>query len=570
MGLPVKAPCVLIVDDSADDARLMTYQLRREHPGLHARRVEDAEDMAQALRESSWDLVISDHSMPRFDSLSAMRVLREAQLDIPFVVYSAHYDLQQGIAAMSTGAADFVNKSSPERLLPVVRRELRNARVRREKERAERAAEEALLIDELTGLPNRKLLLRWLCARGDEPGCAAVVCLDIDRFMRINDSFGAAAADALLVQVMERLQGVLRPGDVLARLAADRFACLLEGVPDAAEARARARELLESLSEGFRHQGQELFVTASAGCALFPEHGDNAEALLRCAESAMANAKRRGRNQLSLYDPGAGGKLSLSLRLESALHHAAERNEFFLEYQPMLQRRGSVIDVAEALVRWRHPRFGVVPPDQFIPIADESGHIVEIGDWVLRHACTQAVQWRSQGHEMMTVSVNVSASQFRDPRLAERVRSALAESGLPGKALEIEITESVAMEDAEYAVTTLRSLKSLGVRIAIDDFGTGYSSLSYLKRFPLDILKIDRAFVRNLPRDAEDLSIVRAVVGLARALGLEVVAEGVETREQYRILGDEGVNRIQGYWLSKPLAAEALCGLLGRPVAMPC
>jgi diguanylate cyclase (GGDEF)-like protein len=548
---------ILIVDDSEDDSLLISRQLSRELPNAAFRRVDTEQGMLSALHEQDWDLVISDHSMPRFDSVRALKVLREVQRDIPFIVYSGAYDHEKGVAAMTGGAEDYLYKSDPQRLLPVVRRELRNAQLRRAKDRAEHEAHTMSLFDELTSLANRNLLAQKVQSRAAAPGAGAVACIDIDRFMRINDSFGFATGDALLKQVANRLQAALGSSDVLARLRGDRFSCLLWTVADAADARDQAEQLLAAFATPFQQNGQELFLTASVGCALLPEHGSDADVLLHGAEHAMAAAKKNGRNRIEIFDPKLTHGASARLQLENALHHAVEREELFLVYQPMYEVGSQRVSAAEALIRWRHERLGIVPPDQFISLADETGHIIEIGDWVLRRACQQARDWQRPGRKPLAVSVNFSAAQFRDERIQERVRNALEESGLPPELLEMEITETVAMQDAEHAIATLRSLKHMGVRIAIDDFGTGYSSLSYLRRFPIDVLKIDRSFVKELPGDGDSLSIVRTVVALARALKISVVAEGVETADQFRLLSDEGIERMQGYYFSRPLSVDA-------------
>ena len=375
---------ILIVEDSEDDSLLISRQLSREIPNASFRRVDTEHGMRSALHDQDWDLVISDHSMPRFDSVGALKVLQEARRDIPFIVYSGEYDHEKGLAAMTGGAEDYLYKSDPQRLLPVVRRELRNAQSRRAKDKAERAAQTLSLFDELTGLPNRNLVAQKVQFRATVPGAGAVACINIDRFMRINDSFGFPTGDALLKQVANRLQAVLGPEDVLARLSGDRFVCLLWNVADAADARAQAERMLGVFSAPYQQNAQELFLTASVGCALLPEHGSDADTLLHGAERAMATAKKNGRNRIEVFDPKLTHGASTRLQLESDLHHAVEREELFLVYQPMYEVFSRRVGAAEALIRWRHERFGIVPPDQFIPLADESGHIIEIGDWVLR------------------------------------------------------------------------------------------------------------------------------------------------------------------------------------------
>ncbi|MGQ0509156.1 MAG: putative bifunctional diguanylate cyclase/phosphodiesterase [Betaproteobacteria bacterium] len=547
---------ILIVDDSEDDFTLMSRELRREIPQAATRRVDNEPEMRSALRDQVWDLVISDHSMPRFDSVAALRVLHEGKYDIPFIVYSGDYDHEKGAAAMSGGAGDYLYKSDPQRLVPVVRRELRNAELRRAKDKAERAATAMSLFDDLTGLPNRILLSQKIRSRAGLPGAGAVACIDIDRFMRINDSFGFPMGDALLRQVAVRLKSALDPADVLARVSGDRFSCLLWTAADEAGALGQAERLLAVFSAPFQQNGQELFLTASVGCALLPEHGSDPNVLLHVAERAMASAKKNGRNRIEVFDPRLTQGAGTRLQMENALHHAVERDELFLVFQPMYHTATRSFSAAEALIRWRHNRFGIVPPDQFIPLADETGQIVEIGDWVLRRACQQARDWQRPGDPPLVVSVNFSAAQFRDERIRSRVQNALDESGLPPELLEVEITETVAMQDAGHAIATLRSLKRMGVHIAIDDFGTGYSSLSYLRRFPIDVLKIDRSFIKELPDDTDSLNIVRTVVALAQALKIDVVAEGVETAAQFQLLSDEGIGRMQGYYFSRPLSVS--------------
>ena len=561
-----RTPGILLIDDSEDDGLLVARELRRALPQARIQRVDNEHALRDTLRDADWDVVVSDHSMPSFDSVRALEVLREVRGETPFIVYSGQYDQRQGLEAMNLGAQDFVYKSDdPRRLVQVVRRELRNEQTRRAKEEAEQAARHSTLFDGLTGLPNQQSLTQRVQACTDAARPVAVLCVNLDRFMRINDYFGAATGDALLLQIAGRIEKALGAEDVLARWGSDSFSVLLKDVATLESARARATQVLGAFSAPFHQNGQELFLTASMGCALYPIHGQDAATLLGRSESAMAAAKRNGRNRVEMFDPSLQRTSGRNLQIESELHHAIEREELFLVYQPIVHTQDARIAGAEALLRWQNAKLGMVPPDQFIPVADEAGHIIPIGEWVLRRACRQACRWHSLGHTQVGIAVNFSAAQFRDPRAVARVRSALEDSGLPPEALKIEITETVAMQDAESTIATLRALKGMGVRLAIDDFGTGYSSLSYLRRFPIDVLKIDRSFVKDIAENADNLSIVRTIVALAHTLRIAVVAEGVETAEQARLLAEERVDRAQGYFYARPMRIEDLLAKLHQP-----
>jgi diguanylate cyclase (GGDEF)-like protein len=565
---------ILIVEDSEDDALLLERRIRRTVPGAQFTRVDCAEHMRRALRSGDWDLVISDHSMPGFDSEGAMRVLRESGLDIPFILYSGCLDSERAVSAMHVGANDWIDKHDPARLLPAIERELRNARLRREKERAERSALELSKYDTLTRLPNRSLFCELVRlrlsdpaggvpARGPEAGALqAVFYIDLDRFMRINDSLGYAAGDGLIRQVATRLRAAAPAGSIVARLGQDEFAVFATAA-DAARAPLRiAERLAKRFADPLSASGQEFFVTLSIGVSLHPAHGSDPDALLGSAESAMRTAKRLGGNGCQVYQAALQAASSENLRLENELRHAIERRQLFLVYQPVFDIATGRVVGAEALVRWRHPELGLIAPDRFIGLADDTGQIHQIGEWVLGSACAEAHRWQQAGHAGIGVAVNFSPTQFRHERFAERVRSIIRASGLAPELLEMEITEGAAMQDAEGTIETLGALKAAGIRIAIDDFGTGYSSLSYLKRLPIDILKIDKSFMREVPNDAENVAIVRTIVALGGTMKLERQAEGVETQAQLDFLRSEGCERAQGYLLARPLAAEAFRRLL--------
>lgn len=550
---------ILLVEDSEDDALLLESVLAPAIPSLQMRRVDCAVDMTEALQRP-WDLVISDHSMPRFDAFKALQVLKASGQDIPFIIYSGALEHDRGNSAMRIGADDHIGKGDYGRLVPVVERTLRHARTTRDKLEAERSKTHQENFDALTGLANQKRFIE-VAGNGFEPG-AAVLYIDVDRFMRINDSFGYATGDALIGQIARRLERCGDSGELVARIGRDEFAILVPPSDTREAARQRAERLMQCFSEAFQVNGQSLFLTISIGIGIAPQDGDDIPALLKNAESAMFNAKRQGRNTVQFYRHDLNNDSGTRLKLESALRHAVARNELFLAYQPIIDVASRRICGVEALVRWRHPELGIIPPDKFIGIADESGQILAIGDWVLRTACAQARKWHDEGFAQLAVAVNFSATQFKQPGLHDAIREALAASGLAPRFLEMEITETVAMQDAESTISTLCGLKEMGVKISIDDFGTGYSSLGYLRRFPIDILKIDKSFVRDVDSDADSAAIVRTVVALARSLKLTVLAEGVETERQFDFLALEGCDRMQGYYFAKPCEPDALHGLL--------
>lgn len=550
---------ILLVEDSEDDALLLETVLRPVIPGLEVHRVDCAADMIDALKRP-WDLVISDHSMPRFDAFRALQVLKASGHDIPFIIYSGALEHDRGNSAMSVGADDHIDKGNFGRLVPVVERTLRHVRTTRSMQEAQKSTTRLENYDALTGLANQKRFVE-ICSAGIEPG-VAVLYIDLDRFMRINDSFGYATGDVLIAQIARRLERCGDPGEVVARIGRDEFAILVSVDGSRDGARLRAERLMQCFSEAFQVNGQSLFLTISIGIALSPWHGEDIPTLLKNAESAMFDSKRQGRNMHQFYRHELNVDTGMRLKLESALRHAVEREELFLNYQPIIDAQSRRICGVEALVRWRHPELGTIPPDKFIGIADESGQILAIGEWVLRTACTQMRVWHDAGFPQLAVAVNFSATQFKQPGLHDTIRQVLQASRLAPHHLEVEITESLAMQDAEATVNTLRGLKGMGVKISIDDFGTGYSSLGYLRRFPIDILKIDKSFVSDADCNADSAAIIRTIVGLSRSLKLTVLAEGVETQSQLDFLAAQGCDRMQGYHFAKPCDAATLLGLL--------
>ena len=420
--------------------------------------------------------------------------------------------------------------------------------------------------DSLTDLPNRSLFnerLRHALHQGTRyTRGIAVMFIDMDRFKVVNDSLGHSAGDRLLQDSAKRLAECLRESDTVARLGGDEFVVMIENFTAPKDAIAVAQKVLASLAKPFFVDGQEFLMSASIGISTFPDDGKDAEMLLKNADIAMYRAKDQGRNNYQFYSAQMNKHTFERLAMESSLRRAVERNEFQLHYQPKLDLRTGAIAGVEALVRWQHPDWGMVSPAQFIPLAEETGLIVQIGEWVLRAACEQNKRWRDQGIPPLRVAVNLSARQFAQKTLLSDIAKTIAQSGLTPDCIELEITESLVMTNPEHATETLHKLKTMGISLSIDDFGTGYSSLAYLKRFPIDCIKIDRSFIKDIPTEADDMAITRGVIALGHSLRLKVVAEGVETVEQRDFLRSNDCDEMQGYLFSKPLPAEEVTALL--------
>jgi diguanylate cyclase (GGDEF)-like protein/PAS domain S-box-containing protein len=422
--------------------------------------------------------------------------------------------------------------------------------------------------DPLTGLPNRTLFESRLqsalnhCEQSNALG--AVLFLDLDRFKHINDSLGHPVGDLLLKGIAQRLKENLRDIDTVARLGGDEFIILLPGLQTEEDAEVIATKLLNTFSAPFQAGEHEFFISTSIGTALFPADGADVATLIKNADAAMYRSKAKGRNRVESYTRDLTAQASERIALEHELRRAIERNEFSLSYQPKISLRTQRLVGAEALIRWSHPTFGEVPPERFIPLAEENGMILQIGEWVLENACRQMHLWNQTHETFGSLSVNLAGAQLRQPNLVKRIEQLLTQYHLKPGYLQLEITENFIMSQTEEALSVLHCLKTLGVQLAIDDFGTGYSSLSYLKRLPLDILKIDQSFVRGLPDDPHDAAIVRAIIALGRSMQLTVIAEGVETLEQQKFLANEGCEQIQGYLVSLPLRPEEFCATFLR------
>jgi len=435
-----------------------------------------------------------------------------------------------------------------------------------EKAKADARIEYLASHDSLTSLPNREmfneLLHHAIEAARRHQRRFAVLFIDLDRLKIINDSLGHDAGDILLVEIGKRLRQNLRSSDVVARLGGDEFIVILEETAERSDVDGIARDLLSVLSEPLQLSGHECHTTASIGIAMYPLDGSDVQTLTKNADMAMYLAKEDGKNGFRFFTKEIKNQSIERLMLETALRHALELNQFALHYQPKVDMATGQITGVEALLRWTHPDLGVLPPMQFIPLAEETGLIVPIGRWVLKEACAQNMAWQRRGLRPISMAVNLSPRQFADDHLLQDIDEALAASGLSPELLQLEITESMVMRNVSRAIKVLDAIQSRGIRLAIDDFGTGYSSMSLMKQFPIDTIKIDRSFVRDLQKDSEDQAIAQAIISMGKALGMTIIAEGVETTEQETFLRDHDCDEMQGFLFSKAVPPQQLADLL--------
>ena len=680
---------VLCIDDSEIDVLLVVESLSSSGYEVVWEHVWTRDGVIEKLNHQSWDVVIADYSMPQFDGLQALAIVKERDPDLPFILVSGQIGEETAVLAMRSGAHDYVMKHDLGRLAPAVRRELADATVRHARRVAEdnlrsseallksivdTAADGILVIDgegiiefanvaaermfeskasdligrnadcllgesaaqvsnilatvnsqptggtavigagrefearrangtlfpveltigvmnmdgrvkfacvirditerrhteerirqlayydELTGLPNRilftKLLEQALQEAGLSDGQVVVLFIDLDRFKLINETLSHDSGDAILCQVAKRVSDVLPRHSTISRFGGDEFVVMMRECTMPADTAQTARQVLDVISQPMQLLGNDYHVTASLGISAFPADGQNVQTLLKNADNAMSRAKDLGKNNYQFYSSEMNQSSFERLVLERLMRRAIEQNEFELYYQPKVNLCTGQVTGMEALLRWMQPGMGMISPVKFIPLAEETGLILPIGAWVLRTACTQAMKWASVSASPLRVAVNLSPRQFVQDDLYATVVNILNETGLDPGLLELEITESLMMNNPDHAAAVLRKLKDIGVRMAIDDFGTGYSSLSYLKRFPIDHVKIDRSFIKDIPGDADDVSITRAIIAMAHGLRLKVIAEGVETKDQVDLLIEHQCEEAQGFLFGRPVPAE--------------
>jgi len=569
---PLEQPAVirvLLVEDDREDAILVRGMVALSEPDrfivVHVDSLTEARHRASA---EVFDVLLLDLSLPGLPGLAGLSAAQSAVPGVPIVAMAGPADESLAMMAMDMGAQDYLVKRPGNRLS--------SARIRRAMERNHDQAVAAVrdARDPVTGLTNRDAfrdalhLARSAADKGDAP--FTLMLIDLDRFRAVNEVLGHAGGDQFLRAVAERLERNLPESDVLARLGGDEFAVLAFDTPALEDGANRAQGLLEVLSRPYHLDSHELFVTPSIGITLYPSDAENVDEVMKKAESALFAAKKRGRNNFQWHDPESEPPALERMKLESALRRALDRDEFLLYYQAQVDLASGAVTGTEALLRWDHPQLGLVSPGQFIWLAEETGLIVPIGEWVIETACKQARAWDRSGLPPLRMVVNLSARQFRQPRLVESITATLSRHKLPADRFAVEITEGALMDDTRHTRTALAELREAGVRISIDDFGIGYSSLGYLKRFPVDILKIDQSFVRDLATDPGDQAITRAILALGRGLGLDVVAEGVEQPSQLAFLRAEGCPGVQGYLLSRPKPARQFEAHMRRGVTLPC
>ncbi|MEW6354316.1 MAG: EAL domain-containing protein [Pseudomonadota bacterium] len=557
---------ILLVEDSQADAKLVELMLaedmHRHHFNVtHAERVADA---LKHLAAQRFDAVLLDLSLPDGLGLDPVRELQSMAPWLPIVVLSGYGDEALALQAVQCGAQDYLIKGQVDARL--LARALRYAI---ERKRAEEHLNFLANHDALTHLPNRVLFLDRLgqaLVRGPwHKRLVAILFLDLDRFKHINDTLGHNVGDLLLKAVGERLQTYVREGDTVARLGGDEFAVILADIARAADVARIAQKITRGLTQPFKLDGHELSITPSIGISLYPSDATDAPTLLKNADTAMYRAKERG-GGYQLYSSNMNAKAEQRLDLENSLRGAVESEEFLLYYQPQIDLHGGHIFGVEALLRWQHPQRGLVAAREFIGAAEETGLIVLMGLWALQRACAQLRAWHDAGLSGISMSVNLTARQFRQHNLLHALDQILNETGIDARHLELELTESL-LAGAE-AGKLLAALKERGFSLSIDDFGTGYSCLSNLRRFPIDRLKIDHTLMHDVPGDADHVAIVTAIIALAHSLKLKVIAEGVETLEQLEFLRSLKCNEIQGYLLSTPLSAPEIEKLLTQKASL--
>ncbi len=696
-----KEPKILILEDRQTDADLAVRELHRAGLKFEFERVETKDQFLDALKRFDPDLILSDYTLPQFNGLEALQLLKEANIDRPFILCTGSLTEELAVECMKQGAADYILKTSLTRLPSAVINALETWESRRAREAAltalreseekfrsivettnewiwacdtagritysnpavkhilgydahevvgmyatditdeddrqlaedvlrnaaanvrgwsqqvfrcvsrnsdirflesnavpmfdpkgkhigyrgskrditdRKLAEEKLLFDAfhdgLTGLANRTLFVEHLKltierGKGRHSNAYAVLYLDFDRFKVVNDSLGHTEGDNLLRAIARRLETCVRPGDLVARFGGDEFVILLSELATAAEALLVAERILNDLKNSFKLGERDIFISTSIGVALSTSKHERAEDMIRDADIAMYCAKDTGRAQYRIFDDSMHERASRKLRLETDMRAAIERGEFCLHYQPIVNIESGGLTGFEALMRWQHPKRGMVSPMEFIPLAEENGLILELGKWAVWESCRQLREWQESdpAAASLQVSVNLSSKEFRQPDLAEVVAMALRSTGLTSDSLKLEITESHIMENSERALVVINNIRRSGIEFSLDDFGTGYSSLSYLHRLPFSYLKVDRSFVGAMNESAENYEIVHTIIKLARSLKMKVVAEGIETLEQFECLRQMECDFGQGYWISKPLDADKARLLIQETVA---
>lgn len=566
---------ILVVDDEIELERLIKQRFRKKivakeldfvfaHNGVEA--------LEQLQSEHQIDVILTDINMPDMDGLTLLGKITELDQNIKAVVVSAYGDLSNIRIAMNRGAFDFVTKPIDFKDLAITIDKTLDfvQKIKNQQEQLQEALEQLkyqAFHDQLTGLPNQNLILSRIrqCIDSEQQNSFfAVLFLSLDSFKAVKEGLGHAFSDQLLVEVARRIESCVQPTDTVARVGTDEFAVLLNNLQDFKEAQDKAKLIRQALKSPFKLSGSVVSSTTYIGIVNSTIGYAQPEDYLRAADTAMNYAKTQGKVSTALFDRSMQDRTLERLQLEADLQEAIERQEFYLNYQPIISLKTGQVVSFEALVRWRHPQRGFVPPVNFIPLAEETGLIIPLGEWVLSEACKQLSIWRSQfsNHGPLSMSVNLSGVQLESPDLLRSIDEILQSLSLSGSSLKLEITESILMHKGSAATALLGQLKARQIQLSIDDFGTGYSSLSYLQSLPIDTLKIDRSFVNGIERREKNLEITQTIINLAHSLKLDVVAEGVETQEQLDILRSLGCEYAQGYFFSRPLDEQAIVAFM--------
>lgn len=555
----------LIIEDQDDDAVLLAETLRRNGFSIIYKRVETLTDLEDALNED-WDIVFSDHAMPTMNGMDALEAVRAHNSDVPFIFVSGTIGEDLAVEAMRTGAQDYIMKDNLKRLIPAVKRELRDSEIVRSQRETEQRLHYLSYYDGLTGLPNRFHFIENLESFCDKARkndySVAVIYIDIDRFKSINDSLGYEAGNLLLCEFAARLTHCAKEKTLISRLASDEFALIYDEVMNQIDLQSYVKKLYEYMEQPYFIRGCSMYFSSSMGVSIFPSDAANAIDLLGKADIATYRRKDEGGKGFKFYTAAMSVQLEERLALEQLMHIGMEKNEFYLNYQPQIELSSDRIIGVEALLRWNNAERGMINPCNFIPLAEETGFILPLTEWVLNEACKQVAKWHAQGFNDLRVAVNISARQFHESNLTKMVSQMLDRYQLEPRHLELEITESAIVRNIDDAIATLKEIKKTGIKVALDDFGTGYSSLSYLKCFKTDYLKIDQSFIRELSSDRSSLAIVTAIIAMAEKLSIKTIAEGVETKAQLNMLKIARCSILQGYYIGKPMSAEAMSSIL--------
>ena len=523
-------------------------------------------DIESALNECDWDVVLSNHDRLLFNSIDAFNLLIENKKDIPFIIYSNESDDNTVISALRYGVNDYVRKGNILRLAYAIEKEVKNAEVRRERNRTQNQIFRLAYYDELTGLPKWNLFFEessgFLAESAKSNASAAFYLINVERITHVNRIYDPSIEDLLIKQISSRLSTLVNPNCLLTRINDCQFAYLNVEVTHSEGVQDFANQIIKLAISPILINKLEFYVTLNIGVCVYPEDGKDIAKLLTNAKNTLLNTQYLWKNSCMYYTKEIGKTVARRLELKESLFYAIEDKELLLHYQPIVDLESGNLTGVEALLRWHHPKFGILLPEKFIPLAKETGLIVDLSKWVLKQACKQARIWHQAGFKSLSMTINISAIEFDQAKLIGHIEGVLTETGMPPELLELDIAESILIRDAEMSIKILQSLKEIGVRIAIDDFGIGYSSMSYLKYFPIDILKIDRSLTHDIIVDSNSSEIILTIIGLARNLNYSVLAEGIETKEQFDFLYSLKCDRAQGYLFSKPIPAEEILLLL--------